>query len=186
MGWRHRFGLRSQLAAGSALLLVVIVVGGNAYLAGQYSPAGAVTHYFKALQAGDASSAWASIQVADPTGTVDAKLIDSQALRAALAVRKPSFPGLSTGKTTVNGTAAQVEVSYQFHGATLQRRAQLVQTAEKRLGFYPTWRVVVAPTILNLAIPAGVAVTIDGKPVAIAPNKRQAVAVFPLAHRVQL
>jgi hypothetical protein len=186
-GWRQRLGGRAQLVVALILLLVVAAVGANRYFAGQYSPAGTVREYLSALQAGDSARAWSLMEVASPASQPNAALLNQKALAAALASTKPTYPGLTILSTTSNGPTATVDVSYVRGSATRQAHIALVQTTGRSLLIYPVWKVVVTPALLSVTLPAGSGGdSVDGQSVSLEAGKAQTIAVFPLAHRVQL
>ena len=186
-GWRQRLGGWAQLVVALILVLVAAAVGANAYFAGQYSPAGTVREYLSALQAGDSARAWSLMEVASPASQPNAALLNKKALAAALATSKPTYPGLTVGNTTSNGPTATVDVSYASGRATRQAHIALVQTTGRSLLLYPVWKVVVSPALLSVTLPAGSGGdSVDGQSVTLEAGKAQTIAVFPLAHRVQL
>ncbi len=186
-GWRQRLDGRAQLVVVLILVLVVAAVGGNAYFAGQYSPAGTVREYLSALQAGDAARAWSLMEVASPASQPNASLLSQKALAAALGTGKPTYPGLTIGNSTSNGPTANVDVSYVHGSATRQAHIALVQTTGRSLLLYPVWKVVVTPALLSVSLPVGSGGdSVDGQSVTLESGKAQTIAVFPLSHRVQL
>ena len=186
-GWRQRLGVRAQLVVALVLLVVIAAVGANVYFAGQYSPAGTVREYLAALQAGDSARAWSLMEVARPASQPNATLLTQKALAATLASNKPTYPGLTIGRTDSTGPGATVHVGYVSGSATRQVQISLVQTASRSLLLYPVWKVVVTPALLSVTLPTGsTGDSVDGQSVSLEAGKPQTIAVLPLAHRVQL
>jgi hypothetical protein len=162
----------------------------NAVLEQQYSPASAVEQYLGATETGNAATAWAAAQIEAPAKPVDAKLLNQAALQAALAGTRANYQGLGLGTTTFGsgGGTATVGYSYRRLGATHQAAAIVERDSnERRLGFYPVWRVVVSPALLSFNLPpGGGTVSIDGQPLSLPTGKTFTVAVLPLPHRVEL
>lgn len=184
--WRSRLGLRYQVLAAVALVALVALVGGGIYLNGVYSPEGAARLYVSALASGDVAGAWSTLTVAAPGQTVSTSLIERDALAAALHSGHPAISAVSVGNAVVDGAEARVPVSYSLAGAARHESLSLVQSGARHLGLFPTWKVQLHPFVLTLTLASSAgALSIDGRPVAIATDKPQAIAVLPLNHRIQ-
>jgi hypothetical protein len=171
------------VAIAAALIVVVVVIGGGVLASRSYSPEAAASAYFTALDRGDDGGAWNSSIVDNANSPrADAAFLDRAALKAAISVAKPSYPGLTVGSATANGIAATVPISYRDSNGIHQLKARLLRNdTEKRLGFLPIWKVVVKPALLSINLPAGLAgFSIDGLPVSPA----RTVSVLPMRHRL--
>jgi uncharacterized Zn-binding protein involved in type VI secretion len=186
--WRSRLGLRAQVAAGVVLMLAVGIFAGNAYLSQQYGPEGAARHYFAAVQKGDASGAFADLEVGSPSSRTDAKLVDQTAMAAALRTGRPSFPALDVGNATISGTVAILTASFQATGGRKQLSLTLERAnGDRQLGVYPRWRIAVLPGVLKVAVPSGSSgIQVDGATVALPGGQTSTVAVLPMPHQVTL
>jgi hypothetical protein len=182
--WQQR---RYRAAAGALLLAVVAAAVANNVVARQYTPEGAVRQYLGALQSGDASKAWGQIQVAAPTQPAKISLIDEAALRASLATTKPDIRSFSVNSTTRVDAATQlVAFSYDTSSGTKQAKFTVQQSGAKSLFLYPSWHLIVVPTILQVTLPQGsTGISVDGKALAL-PAGASTIAVLPLGHRVTI
>ncbi|MGH7776179.1 MAG: hypothetical protein ACREPI_03260 [Candidatus Dormibacterales bacterium] len=188
--WLGRIDARAEMAGAAVLGLLLLAVGADAYVEGVYSPAGAARAYLAALNRGDAGAAWAvSIVDGSRLEAADASLVTEADLRSALQVpgNRGLYPGAVTGAVRESGGNATVEVAYGSPSAV--RHLTLRLTADplgSRLGLFPTWRVVLEPSVLTLRAPAGAGeVSIDGRALGSG-RPPGTVAVFPLLHRVRL
>jgi hypothetical protein len=181
--WLRR---RYQLAAVVTLIAIVAAVTANNFLARQYTADGAVRQYLSGLQAGDAATSWSQIQVSAPTVPVAATLTDRAALQAALGAGKPDLKSFAiTSTTSRDPSTTIVDLSYDTSSGIKQAKFVAQRSGETHFGFYPVWRLVIAPTVLSFTLPRGNAgVTIDGKGIAL-PDGKSSVAVLPLVHKVQ-
>ena len=182
--WRQR---RFQIGAGFLVLVLIVALVSNSLIARQYTPDGAVRQFLSALQSGDASAAWSEIQISAPAQPAVATLTDEAALRAALAAAKPDLKSFDvTGTTTTaDANTAVVNFSYQTSGGSKQGKFIAVRSGERRFAFYPVWRLLITPTLLQITLPKGSAgITIDGRALAL-PDGKSTVAVLPLAHKIQ-
>jgi hypothetical protein len=177
--WRRR---RYQLAAGLAAIALIAGFVANNFLARQYSPGGAVSQYLSAIQKGDAASAWSLFEVAAPTASVEATLVDRSSLQAALGTAKPEIKSFAVTQTaTAHARTAAVQFSYET-----ARTFTVQRSGATSFGIYPVWHLVLAPTLLRIALPSGSAgVTIDGKGIALSDGAKSTVAVLPVAHTVR-
>jgi len=182
--WRRR---RYQVIAGAVAIALIAVFVANNFLDRQYSPAGAVSEYLSAIQSGDAAAAWSLIQVSAPTTKVDANLTNRAALQAALGSGKPDLKSFAiTSTINANASLAAVNFSYETVGGTKQGTLSVERSGETSFGFYPVWRVVITPAVLQVPLSQGSSgVSIDGKAIALPPGARSAVAVLPLAHKIR-
>jgi len=181
--WRMR---RYQLTALFVAIVFVAAVVGNNFFSRQYSPDGAVRQYLSALQSGDANSAWSVIQVLAPSGSAQVSLIDRAALRAALASAKPDIKNFAITSTTISdSTTSMVDFSYDTSQGTKQAKFLVQRSGDNHFGIYPTWHLVIQPTLLQFSLPSGGGgVSIDGKSVSL-PTGKSTVAVLPLGHKIQ-
>ena len=174
----------------SALLVVVIAgsaLAANNLLARQYTPDAAVRQYLSALQSGDVTTAWAEVQVSAPTASVAAALTDRAAFQAALRAGKPDIKDFSIISTTnIDARTASVDFNYDTSSGTKQGKFIVERSGQTHFGLYPDWQVVLTPALLQITLPKGAnGVSIDGKAVAAPSGAQSAIAVLPLAHRVQ-
>jgi hypothetical protein len=176
---------RLQIAAGIVVALVIVGVLANNFVASQYTPEGALRAYLNALQSGNASEAWSQIQISASAGNPTATLTEQSALQAALATAKSDFRSFDiTGTTIVDANTAQLAVTFDTSKGSKQAKILVQRSGDKRFLFYPIWRVVLAPTLLTLTLPKGVAgVSIDGRSLAL-PAGKSTVAVLPVAHKI--
>jgi hypothetical protein len=182
--WQQR---RYRLAAGALLLAVVVAALANNILARQYTAEGAVRQYLGALQSGDASGAWRQIQVAAPSQPARINLIDEVALRASLAAAKPEIRSFNINSSTrLDGATQLVAFSYDTASGTKQAKFTVQQSGAKSFGLYPSWHLIVVPTILRVTLPQGTGgISVDGKAVAL-PAGDSTIAVLPLSHKVTI
>ena len=182
--WRRR---RYQLAAGLAAIALIAGFVANNFLARQYSPGGAVSQYLSAIQKGDAASAWSLFEVAAPTASVEATLVDRASLQAALGAAKPDIKSFAVTQTaTAHASTAAVQFSYETARGTKQGTFAVQRSGATSFGIYPVWHLVLTPTLLRIALPSGSAgVTIDGKAIALPDGAKSTVAVLPVAHTVR-
>jgi hypothetical protein len=181
--WNRR---RVQVAAAAIVALLLAGIVGNNLIARQYTPEGAVRQFLSALQSRDAAAVWNVIQVAAPTRPAAATLTDEASLRAALATTKPDLKSFDVvSAVNANATTVIVAASYETSGGAKQGNFVVMRSGEKRFAIYPTWRVLVTPALLEVALPKGGAgITVDGKVLALQSGK-SIVAVLPLAHKLQ-
>jgi hypothetical protein len=174
-----------QLAAGLVIGLLVAGFVGNNVVARQYTPDGAVRQYLAALQAGDASTAWNQLQVANLQKGAALSLTDQSALRAALGTGRPDIKSFDvTNVSHRNDSNAVVSVSIQSTKGTRSAQFLVQRSGERRYGLYPIWHVVLAPTLLSFALPVGIGgLAIDGLALDIKSGVSQ-VAVLPVVHKV--
>jgi hypothetical protein len=179
--WRRR---RYQVGATLLAIVVFIVAVGFNLLARQYTPDGAVRSYLTALQSGNALEAWDQVQVSAPTAQATATLIDRSAMQAALAAGRPDIKSFNiTSTSQIDAATSSVSFDYDTSAGTKQAKFVVRQGSEKRFGFYPLWHIVIAPTMLQITLPAGSnGVTIDGRSLAL-PEGASSVAVLPLVHK---
>lgn len=182
--WQQR---RYRLAAGALLIAVVVAAVANNLLARQYTAEGAVRQYLGALQSRDASRAWGQIQVAAPAQPARTSLIDEAALRASLATTKPDIRSFSVNSSTRIDAATQlVAFSYDTSSGTKQAKFIVQQSGAKSLFLYPSWHLIVVPTILQITLPTGSSgIAVDGKALALPPGA-STIAVLPLGHKVTI
>lgn len=182
--WRRR---RYHVAGILAALLAVCAFATNAYLSNQYSPEGAVVQYLSGIKSGDAANAWSVAHVLPPSTTVNVALTDEPALRGALAAGRPdlkSFDITGTGFLNADQTLSAVDVTYETSSGTKQTTFLVERGAERYLGIYPSYHVLVQPALLNLTLPSGAgAVAVDGKSLALK-GRRSTLAVWPVAHKI--
>ncbi len=181
--WRQP---RIVAAATVAILLVIGSVVGFNLVARQYTPDGAVRAYLGALQAGDASTAWAQVQVEAPTASATATLTDQASMRAALAVGRPDIKSFSIdGTTDTNTSTAIVKFTYATSSGGKQAQFVVVKSGQTRFGIFAVWRVLLTPTLLQINLPGGSGpVSIDGKRLSLAAGKLN-IAVLPVFHNIQ-
>ena len=87
--------------------------------------------------------------------------------------------------TTADANTAVVNFGYRASGGSKQAKFIAVRSGERRFAFYPIWRLLITPTLLQITLPKGSAgITIEGK-AADLPDGKSTVAVLPLAHKVQ-
>src|SRR5438093_11532143 len=105
----------------SLLLMVALVVGAliaNNVIARQYTPEGAARQYLSALQSGDASTAWAYVQVSGNDGSA-INLTGHSAFDAAFATGRPDIKSFAITQTTMaNASTASVSFSYETANGT--------------------------------------------------------------------
>jgi hypothetical protein len=178
---------RYRLAAGALLLVVVVAALANNIIARQYTADGAVRQYLGALQSGDAARAWSQIQVAAPTQPARISLVDEAALRAALATTKPDIRSFNANSSTrIDGATQLVAFSYDTASGTKQAKFTVQQSGAKSFGLYPSWHLIVEPTILQVNLPQGTSgIAVDGKAVAL-PAGASTIAVLPVSHKVTI
>ncbi len=166
-----------------AVVLVVVAVVGFNLVGRQYTPDGAVRQYLGALQSGDVAGAWSQIQVAAPAPGVSASFTDQQAMRASLAAGKPDIRSFDiTHTSTLSSSTAEVDFSYRTSSGAKQAKFVLQRSGDTRLAVFPIWQIEVAPTVLQLQVPAGTSgVSIDGHALSL-PAGRATIAVLPLFH----
>ena len=178
---------RRRLHFGLGVLIALLIVGllANNLIASQYTPEGALRAYLSALQSGDASAAWNQIAISAPTANVTASLTDQAALKAALAAIRPDFRSFDiTDISNVDANTAQLSVTFDTSTGTKQAKILVQHSGDKRYVFYPTWRVVLAPTLLTLTLPKGASgVSIDGRLLSL-PAGKATIAVLPVPHKV--
>lgn len=181
--WRQR---RFQVGAGLVVLVLVLGLVANNLVARQYTPEGAVRQFLSALQSRDAAAVWNVIQVSASTRPAVATLTDEASLRAALATTKPDLKSFDVvAAADANATTVIVAASYETSAGSKQGNFVVQRSGEKRFAIYPAWRVVVAPALLEIALPKGSAgIAVDGKTLAL-PEGKSIVAVLPLAHQVK-
>ena len=161
----RRRGWFSQLTVGAVLLLIVAGFALNSYLASHYGPDGTAISYVEATGSGDSATAWSLMTVAggpSPAGTAD--LATQAGLDGQLHL-EPAHTGVTNvtvaGHRDVPG-GVQVSVSYQDHGRVASTQLDLIQDpAARHFGIYPTWRVVVVPSVVTVKSP-GVPLRVDG------------------------
>jgi hypothetical protein len=176
---------RLQIGAGVLVALVIAAVLANNFIASQYTPEGALRAYLSALQSGDASKAWNQIQISASANNATTTLMDQSALQAALATAKPDFRSFDiTNTSNVDANTALLAVTFDTSNGPKQAKVLVQRSGDKRFGFYPIWRVVLAPTLLTFTLPKGAAgISIDGKSLALSDSK-STIAVLPLPHKV--
>src|SRR6266566_1185551 len=176
---------RLQIAAGTLVALVVVGVLANNFIANQYTPEGALRAYLNALQSGNATQAWSQIEISTPASSANATLTDQAALQAALATAKADFRNFDiTGTTNLDANTAQLAATFDTSKGSKQAKILVNRSGDKRLGFYPIWRVVLAPALLTVTLPKGAAgVSVDGRSLALAPGKSR-LAVLPVPHKI--
>jgi hypothetical protein len=178
----RRRGWLPQIAAGAGLLLIVGGFALNSYLASRYGPDGTAVSFIEAAGSGDAATAWSLISIAgvSPTaGTAD--LATEQGLASQLHLAP-----VPTGATKVVVTAhrdvpggVQVTVSYQLNNQRSSARLNLVQDpAAKHFGIYPSWRVVLVPSVIAIKSP-GVPYAVDAHQL---PATTLSVRILPGGH----
>src|SRR5258708_4910655 len=180
--WQRR---RLQFGVGALVALVIVAALANNFVASQYTPEGAVRAYLGALQSGNAFAAWSQIQVSAPSQSATAMLTDQAALQAALATAKPDFRSFDiTDTSDVDANTAQLAVTFDTSNGAKQAKFLVQRSGDKRFGFYPIWRMVVAPALLTVTLPkGGGGVSVDGKALALSAGK-STIAVLPLPHKV--
>ncbi len=178
----HRRGY--QVAAALVAVVVIAAFFVNSFLAGQYSPEGAVRQYLGALQSGDSSAAWRLIQVGSGDRS-SIKLTDRSALEAALSNGRPDIKSFAiTSTSSVKSSTSAVSFTYDTSSGTKDGKFLVKRSAQNNLQIYPGWQLVVAPVDLQIVLPAGSGgVVIDSKPAAI--EGKAMVAVLPLAHTIR-
>ncbi len=181
--WRQP---RIVAAATVAILLVIGSVVGFNLVARQYTPDGAVRAYLGALQSGDASTAWAQVQVEAPTAPAAVTLTDQGSMRAALAVGRPDIKSFGIdGTTGTNTSTAIVKFTYATSSGGKQAQFVVVKSGQTRFGIFGVWHVLLTPTLLQVNLPGGSgAVSIDGKQLSLQPGK-STIAVLPVFHKLQ-
>jgi hypothetical protein len=182
--WRRR---RYQVIGGAVAIALIAAFVANTFLAHQYSPAGAVSQYLGAIQSGNGTAAWSSIQVSAPTTKVDANLTDRAALQAALSSGKLDLKSFAiTSTSNASASLAVVNFSYETSGGTKQGTLSVERSGETSFGFYPVWHVVITPTVLRISLSQGSSgVSVDGKAIALPSGAKSAIAVLPLAHKIR-
>ena len=178
----RRRGWFSQLTVGAVLLLIVAGFALNSYLASRYGPDGTAISYVEATGSGDSATAWSLMTVAggpSPAGTAD--LATQAGLDGQLHL-EPAHTGVTNvavaGHRDVPG-GVQVSVSYQDHGRKASIQLDLSQDPSARhFGIYPSWRVVVVPSVVTVKSP-GVPFGVDGHLLSAA---LPAVRILPGAH----
>jgi len=161
----RRRGWLPQIAAGGLLLLIVGGFALNSLLASLYGPDGTAVSYVQAIGRGDTAAAWSLMTVAGgpaPAGTAD--LATQAGLRGWLHL-EPARTGRTnvgvSGHRDVPG-GVQVTVTYQDNGRTTSSQLDLVEDpAAKHFAIYPTWRVLVVPSVVSIRSP-GVPYGVDG------------------------
>jgi hypothetical protein len=161
----RRRGWLPQIAAGGLLLLIVGGFALNSFLASLYGPDGTAVSYVQAIGRGDTAAAWSLMTVAGgpaPAGTAD--LATQAGLRGWLHL-EPARTGRTnvgvSGHRDVPG-GVQVTVTYQDNGRTTSSQLDLVEDpAAKHFAIYPTWRVLVVPSVVSIRSP-GVPYGVDG------------------------
>src|SRR6266851_1228258 len=178
---------RRQYQVGALVAVIVLIAAfvGNNVLAGQYSAAGAVRQYLSALQSGDANSAWSVMQVSAPAQQPAASLLSKQDLQAAMAGGKPDLRSFTIDSTTqVNASTSTVSISYETADGSKQAQFTVKHSGDTQFLLYQGWRLVIAPTILQISVPTGgQGVTIDGKSLGLVPGT-SSVAVLPVSHKI--
>jgi hypothetical protein len=181
--WRRRW---VQIASVVLVLALIAAYVANNYLARQYSPDGAVRQYLAALQSGDAKTAWSVAQVAAPSQPTAASLVNETAMSAALASAKPDIRGYSiTGTTEINSSTDGVDFVYDTGTGAKPGKFILQRSGDNHVLLYPSWHVLITPTLLQIDLPKGSAgIVIDGQKVAV-PDGKSILAVLPLSHKIQ-
>ncbi|MGH7764744.1 MAG: hypothetical protein ACREOM_10055, partial [Candidatus Dormibacteraceae bacterium] len=175
-----------------AVLLILVIAAvalvANALLAQQYTPAGAVSQYLGALRSGDTSAAWSAIQVSVPAGAAKVSFLDEASLRSALSAWRPDYSSFNISATNFldpNQTMAAVDISLDTPAGTRQVEAIVERGADKHLGLYPSWHVLITPSTLEITLPHGSGeVAIDGKRLSLAAGKSE-IAILPLVHEIK-
>jgi len=184
--WRRR---RYQALGGLVGAMILLGLIANAYLTQATEPASAVSQYLSAIEAGQAAAAWASVQMSAPSSPTSATLVDEAGLQRALGTGAPDikdFDITATHYLDADNTMAAVDVTYDTGAGSAQTTFQVERSAEKRFGFYPYWRVLVKPTIIDLTLPpASLGVTLDGQQLNLS-QPTATIAVWPLHHRITL
>jgi hypothetical protein len=182
LAFSRRRGWLSQLIAGAVLLLLVGGLVLNNYLGSYYSADGTAVAYVEAIGRGDAETAWSLMSVGGSAAPAGAADLATQAGLAGQLQLEPAHTGITDVKvvshrTTVDG--AQVTVSYKDHGQPATMQVTLAdRSTERHFGIYPTWVVVVLPSIVKVKSP-GVPYSVDG---ARLPQATLAVRVLPGSH----
>jgi hypothetical protein len=178
----QRSGFR--VVVGAALLVLVVGVVGDNVIARQYTADAAVRGYLSALESRNADAAWNQIEVAAPNQPVAANLTDRTALAAALQIARPDISNFQITKTTsADSSHAVVAAVLATSKGSANVAFPVDRSGSAAFGVYPTWRVVIAPTVIPVMVAkGGGGLSIDGKAVSL-PAGKSAVAVLPLAHR---
>jgi hypothetical protein len=80
-----------------------------------------------------------------------------------------------------------VAFTYDSSAGSKQAKVIVQRSGETHFGLYPAWHLVIAPALLQITLPKGSdGVSIDGKAVGLPVGAKSIVAVFPVAHKVQL
>lgn len=183
--WRRR---RNRVIAGLVALAIVGALIANSFIARQFTADGAVRQYLSALQSGDASTAWNSIQVSAPTQPVAASLTNQEAFQAALSSAKPEIRSfVISGDAQLDSSTTMVTFTYDTAAGSKLAKVAVQRSGETHFGIYPSWHLVIAPTLLEMALPSGSnGITVDGKVIALPEGVKSTVAVLPVSHKIQL
>jgi len=183
--WRRR---SNRVIAGLVALAIVGALIANSLIARQFTADGAVRQYLSALQSGDANSAWNAIQVSAPTQPVAASLTNQQAFQAALSSAKPDIRSfVISGDAQLDSSTTMVTFTYDTAAGSKQAKVGVQRSGQTHFGIYPSWHLIIAPTLLEMALPSGSnGITLDGKAIALPDGAKSTVAALPLAHKVQL
>lgn len=182
LSFTRRRGWLPQIAAGAVLLLIVGGFVLNSYLSSRYGPEGTAVSYVQAIASGDTATAWSLMTVAGgpaPAGTAD---LATQAGLGGWLHLDPARTGVT--KVSVSSHrdvpgGIQVTISYQVQGKTASSQLDLVEDpTANHFWIYPTWRVVVVPSVVTIKSP-GVPYGVDGN---LVPAKTRAVRVLPGRH----
>jgi hypothetical protein len=185
--WRATFGRRAQLVALVGLLVLIGALAGDRYALLQSTPQAAVQHYLDALSAGDATSAWPLVDIAQSGKPRDASLTDRAAFKAAVSARHPSISAISVGTSTVSDSTATVTATYRVGDARREQTFQLKPAPTRLYGLYQQWVVTLTPVMVSLTIPPGSGgIAVDGISLDLATGKSVSIAVLPLPHRLEL
>ena len=178
----RRRGWLSQLIVGVVLLLLVGGLVLNNYLGTYYSADGTAVAYVEAIGRGDAGTAWSLMSVGGSAAPAGAADLATQAGLGGQLQLEPAHTGVSDVKVVSHRTTpdgVQVTVSYNDHGQPATSQVTLAdRSSERHFGIYPTWVVVVLPSIVNVKSP-GVPYSVDG---ARLPQATLAVRVLPGSH----
>jgi hypothetical protein len=181
---------RHRLVFWTAVVAALAAIGGGGYLAAtkyvdNTAPATAVTGYFEALAAGDASGALAYGDIPDG----DDQLLTDEVLETQLGIAPIS--GFAVTGTSVSGNTASVAVTYRLGFAGDPQAVQDTVTLDKDGS---TWRLAVVavpvwlrlaeatgratlagaaiPTATKLIFPGAVPITFDTDALALTPETR--------------
>jgi hypothetical protein len=115
-----------------------------------------------------------------------AKYIDRGALEAALALGKPDIKSFTvTGTRRLGASTTSIDVTYDSSSGSKQAKFITQRSGQTHFGIYPSWHLVITPTILQVTLPKGSnGVSIDGKSIAL-PEGKSTIAVLPTLHTVQ-